>query len=389
MYYEGDIRPVVKRVRPYKSLLLNLPPKSFGFWVIANTKVEACREIKNETELIEALPIMDDDIIASNSIKTKRSMPYNSGDDIDLTEYKEAIGIEMSGLKNRINNLNKELETVHTLFKKETKNKRRAKRQLLDIDNETALGKLKKIGLRHKQDKNRLSDGPKNRFEPLRKLLETVHSRLDKTRVLRHDRGRKTTKMGKHNMHKRNSHIKKAKMVDTIKPNEDNETIIEHKSSRRRRSILSENDNVINKRKDHSELEEYKDNDKRKKHNDTKKIKQIKHKQVNHDYEESSIENEIASDNDKANLWKILRQIHKQLEDLPIVENENIEYVDDSKDIDQIIVKTKLSDDRASVNFSEKSEHGLLKSTVENVLTVLADLNKNLHRFWEALSLLE
>lgn len=51
MYHEGDIKPAVKRVRPYKTLLINLPPKSFGFWVLANTNIEACQysEGNNDT----------------------------------------------------------------------------------------------------------------------------------------------------------------------------------------------------------------------------------------------------------------------------------------------------------------------------------------------------
>ncbi|XP_013165264.1 PREDICTED: heparanase [Papilio xuthus] len=68
MYLEGDIRPVVKRVRPYKTLLINLPPKSFGFWVLANTKVEACIYKDVNKEITEDLLIDKDEITMENDI---------------------------------------------------------------------------------------------------------------------------------------------------------------------------------------------------------------------------------------------------------------------------------------------------------------------------------
>ncbi|XP_050675400.1 heparanase [Leptidea sinapis] len=116
MYYDGDIRPVIKRIRPYKTLLINLPPKSFGFWVLASTQnVGACRDYNNKYTYLRKIrpfrtiksmtshkrlsrqskgkPTIDQDNIVNSNKQQEAPKSYNPQRNIkkdDLNEHKAA-----------------------------------------------------------------------------------------------------------------------------------------------------------------------------------------------------------------------------------------------------------------------------------------------------------
>ncbi|KAI5641081.1 hypothetical protein NE865_06737 [Phthorimaea operculella] len=360
--YEGDIRPVVKRVRAYKTLLLNLPPKSFGFWVIANTKIEACHDTEEtveditKKEFVEALPVEDEELESTGSIKTKRSMiKYDAvlkDDASEETKVKE-------GLKERVHTISAKAKDVTKLFGEDSTSVEvhsRKRRQLLDEDElENTKRKIKKYF------KKKYFDEPKPRLDFLRNLLGMP---LRSTRNTRPEK-RKSTKSMKSKGLKRNTKYSKA---DSFESNTVDDIVTldsNTKLSRKRRNVIDEKP--------------------------TKTQKKAK---------ESSVENEIfdlSSSKDEKRLWKILHKIHQQIKDLSIedveksidAENEiNLENTG-SNIVEEFDVKTKNVDEGATINFKEKTKHGILKNTIGSVLSVLADLNKNLNRFWNALSLFE
>lgn len=364
MYYEGDIRPVVKRVRPYKALLLTLPPKSFGFWVLANTKVEACHyeDTKDIQEFVEAISASDEETNeATNTVKTKRSMltdEFKLNDEV-LFEKGAVLKTNSEELKKTIDDLNNELKNVHEQFrtKADIKDQRsRVKRHVFDEEHGNVKRKLRRPAFRHKFDRNEDSEEENRpKFNLIRKLFGS-YPKLNSTKLNRLDKGRKLNRLAKNKVNKR--HLKpKAKPIEE---SPEDYVVDDNRLKRKRRSISDETQNKPSRK-------------------------------INID----SIENEVDPDIIKnKKLWKILHKIHEQIKDLP-ADDENVEYSDYSsngeeyKDEDQITVKTKLSDDGAAIRYSEKSKRGLLKSTVGNVVSVLGDLNSNLNRFWNALTLFE
>ncbi|XP_059045587.1 inactive heparanase-2 [Achroia grisella] len=368
MYYEGDIKPIVKRVRPYKTLLINLPPKSFGFWVLANTKVDACYNTasnSNNTLLVEAVDVSDINNATTNKIQ-KRAINIEDFDDLNITEISEdfsdndeiPLDMENADIKNRIEDLNIELKKVRKLFEHNFNAKKgidvnlRKKRQINSEENEGKHRKFKKHIIKPKYEIKKMLDEFKNKalignILPLsEKLHNHKYNRLDKQK--RKDGIRKFNK---------NKDIKQtSKNIDyKMKPTIENADKNTEKLSRHRRNVVYNEKSKLMK-------------------DDTEKVHV----------------NEIDTDVfDNSKLWKILHKMQKQLNELQL-QNEN-KYNEDDKSGEngQILVKTKVFDDGASINLSEHPNHGLIKTTVENMFSVLGELNTNLNRFWGALTLLD
>lgn len=355
MYHEGDIRPIVKRVRPYRTLLINLPAKSFGFWILANTKIEACHDYEDDdvtkNEFVETMPV-DDETDLESTIKVKRSiLPNLDADEWDSKEVNRHNLIRNKDLKKRVKHLNSNLDNAFKEFNKMSV-LRRKKRFTSDEDYSDVKKKFRYLKRRLEE---RWDERPK--FEVFRKLLGmNKHENVN----FRH-RIKKASRFHRSQSNKKNADNKSAKSVDKDSL-EDN---VSDNKSRKRRSI-----------------------DEEEKHN----RHYVKHKLE----KGSSAENEIDSDFKQDKLWKILHQIHKQIKHVENEDEKVNSYPDnDSADIDEksnneghITVKTKLSDDTATVNYSE-SKHGLLKSTINNIISVLGDLNNNLNRFWNVFGFLE
>lgn len=367
MSHHGDIKPVIKRVRPYKTLLINLPPKSFGFWVLANTKVDACYDLEDDgkdKQFVEAIDVTDIKE-EENKIRRRRSLvdDYDDLNVVDINDFSEIDQylneIENPALRKRIDNLNNKLrkvhafldnnnsETDHDLF--EGAENFRRKRQIWGEDNslENSLRKLKKHLLKTRHDKRRLLDYEFKKNGLVENLLRKI-------------RGSETPK--------KSMKITKSKQNKKVKDVKQN---VEEKRASSENLVP-----LVNKEK-HS----------RNRRNAVFNEKQIK--KLNLD---ESSENVIEDVKDNPKIWKMLSKIQKQLNDLQMEtqDKRSSDYEDiKSKEAGQILVKTKMFDDGATINLSEHPNQGLIKSTFENVFSVLGELNTNLNRFWNALTLLE
>lgn len=358
MYHEGDIRPIVKRVRPYRTLLVKLPAKSFGFWVLANTKIEACQDYEDDVtqknKFVEAMPL-DDEADLESTIKIKRSMlPDLNTDELNFKEVKNykldrrfLTGNE--DLKKRVKDLNSDLNSIHKIFYKKPILQRRKRFTSAEDHSEVK----KKFRYLKRRLEEKWDERPK--FEVFQKILG-----MNRNENVRHII-KKASRFHRSKFNKKSAKNESSKSIDDVSL-EDNVSV---DKSRKRRSIGTEE-----------------------KHNGH----EFKHKPER----ESSAENEIDSDLKHAKLWKILHEIHDQIKDIEnedekvnnSPDNVNTDINEKSKDEGYITVKTKLSDDTATVKYSE-SMHGVLKSTIDNIVSVLRDLNNNLNRFWSAFSFLE
>ncbi|KAM3958665.1 inactive heparanase-2-like [Aphomia sociella] len=370
MFYEGDIKPVVKRVRPYRTLLINLPPKSFGFWVLANTKVDACYNLEkdtNNTLLVEAEDISDMNKEIKNTIK-KRSINIDDFDYLNIADISEdftdnddkenLLDMGNEAIKNRIEELNKELRNVHNLFKsKLNKNEvnvehLRRKRQIeRDEHSERKYKKIKKHLLKPKYDIKKILDDIKSKG--LMSNILPLNGKRYFDRNARYEK-QKARKILKNNNTSRNvNNVNEETLLKKESINADKE-----KLSRSRRSVV---------------------------YNEKGKLKKDEDEKIN--------TNDVDTDGaDNLKLWKVLHKMQKQLNELQLQnENKNEREHEDSKsrENEQILFKTKVFDDGASINLSEHPNHGIIKTTVENMFSVLGELNTNLNRFWNALTLLD
>ncbi|XP_063541722.1 uncharacterized protein LOC134750479 [Cydia strobilella] len=383
MFYEGNIRPVVKRVRPFKTLLLNLPPKSFGFWVLANTKVNACFDFddKDNATLVEAKPVKDKDeskeeidldenkskttnktkdasdenestkekgLDESEEVRSKRSINLDDFDlNIDINEFNDINNDE--ALRNRIDSMNRGLRDVQGLIELKDNLTNRVKRQISEeeIDSRKKLRKqsFRKGDRKFKHEHKLLGSGI---FE---KLMNNINGiKIPKLNLTKSIKGLKQRKLGKNNiskLSKRNSRNYRNR-EDLSEANEEDSHL------RRKRSLLVRN----KKREDKTE------------------------------------ENEIDVDGKMHSKFGKFLKKHKEMQDA--IENDDdksSDYENDnyksSKDDEGIEINTKITEDDADIKISENADHGLLETAFENVLSLLDELNHNLSKLWSALSFLD
>lgn len=282
MFYEGDIKPVVKRVRPYKTLLINLPPKSFGFWVLANTNVEACQELDttDEQRSIDTISITDEVI----SRKRKRSI--NFLDIIGNNEILNTANKVSNDIFNTINNqVTKHLQNPVVL--------KRVRRQTQDEDVGQVKRKLRKLKSRADRKVNDLESKSKSLFGNLRQL-----SRRNVTKN-KNDRHRKS----------RNN--------------------INNKDSKRNFNKFKQDAKVRDRRS-------------------------IMHDKSIEEYHDVSAKNEInVESKENMRLWKILRKINKELQNLS---DEKVKNIDRTMDNDNFEGIKEVTDDSTSADISELSQ---------------------------------
>ncbi|XP_026494541.2 heparanase [Vanessa tameamea] len=365
MYYEGDIRPVVKRLRPYKTLLLNLPPNSFGFWVLANTKVKACYE-KYEINNKKPSPILTvdtKDSEESNFIRTKRSEDeykkyFNTSQNrdeleefIDGTEGHE-LGKENKALQERIDNINKDLRNAQKVFQanlNKNSDPVRVKRETFD-------------------------DGEQIR-KPKRYNIKTKNTYGDKS--FKHNIKQKLTKFSK-------DHI--ARIKNKSKSSLNNLRHYRSKSKRNLKGTKTTQNSANEILESNIPMSDLKSGLNK---IIVRKRRNAKNKLLKR-YDDDTAENEISYDSKETSRFsKIIHKL-KQISDLPL----EIQDKDDNEDYDVhsaegIVLKTKVSDDSATVNISDKSHTGLLKSTLDDILSLLVDFNKNINRIFTAFTILE
>lgn len=321
MYFEGDIKPTVKRVRPYKTLLINLPPKSFGFWVLANTKIDACYEKveqkPDKTKVLDKkLDIADDLDDEENTIKSKRSIysnDINLTNDLSVDFFDENRVLKNQDLRKRMNGLNDELLKVQNRFKN-----KRTKRQIDDF------GEIRA------RIQNKIKHLEKARESKLKSIIGNI-GHIPKRNLTRNIGGR----LRKIVTINRNKILNRPKVINS-----------------KMKSKIDELDTKRNKRStDEINLSE---------------------------------ENEIDfSSKENMKLWTILKKMHKQLKDVSVEnhQNDDIDHHDnDDVEIDDL--------DKPDEELTE-ADTNFIKSTVENLLRVLTDLNKNLSRFWDRFNILD
>ncbi|XP_063834455.1 uncharacterized protein LOC135083675 [Ostrinia nubilalis] len=339
MSQEGDIRPVVKRVRPYKTLLINLPAKSIGFWVLANTKIEACRDFQDGAgKLVEAVSVEVDvnkDVekdTDSKNTRRKRSPEDENLDDIDemRSDNKE--------WNDRVDDLNDYLKEVHNIFKSKSVSK--TKRQAYE-DNQTTT-KLKRQLLKTRQQ-FKLND------EERRPVLNLIDNLLK----IRRNGTKFINKIG-HGLMLHRSRIGSKNYKNTENGLEPQK----RKLSRSRRSVSDKYEDVYS--------------------------------------QEVVKDNEIdIKDKETRKLWKVLHSIQSQLKKMTedISEKSQDTGKEDDSDPkaeqDKLVVKTEISEDSASIKFSEKPNHGILKEAFGKLFSAITELNTNLNRFWEAFDFFE
>ncbi|XP_028157610.1 heparanase [Ostrinia furnacalis] len=340
MSQEGDIRPVVKRVRPYKTLLINLPAKSIGFWVLANTKIEACRDFQDGAgKLVEAVTVevdvnkdVEKDTDSTNT-RRKRSLLDN-----DLDNFDEYMKSESKEWNDRVDDLNDYLKEVHSIFKSKPVSK--TKRHAYE-DNQTTT-KLKRQLLKTRQQ-FKLND------EERRPVLNLIDNLLK----IRRNGTKFINKIGHGLMlHRSKMGSKNYKITENgFEPQK-------HKLSRSRRSVSDKYEDLYN--------------------------------------QEVVKDNEIdIKDKETRKLWKVLHSIQSQLKKMTedISEKSQDTGKEDDSDPkaeqDKLVVKTEISEDSASIKFSEKPNHGILKEAFGKLFSAITELNTNLNRFWEAFDFFE
>ncbi|XP_075986616.1 heparanase [Anticarsia gemmatalis] len=378
MYYEGDIKPVVKRVRPYKTLLINLPPKSFGFWVIANTKIDACQDNDAKTS--------NEDETATEDIRVKRSVDFDDYANVANLSYDfegtDVVATVNTALESRVNDINKDLEKIAGLLQ----NKNRFKR-----DDDSIGQKLRRLKLR---------SGRNFDFDPkelISNILQKAKQSVDviKNKGLREVRRR----FGSSKIIKR--HSKSSRVRPTKQPTRYFRKMVKTPTKRVYVNKVMKSD-TKSPEKDFKRPQKSFEMTKRKteegKISSTTKPSVENHILKNEILKDDILEPhrrkrrqtkdtvEISSENDlqyneknRAKLWRMLKQMHDDLKDISEDEDDTHE---------RIVLKTELSDDMATIKVKD-SPKGLIKSTMKNMFNVLEDLNKNLNRFWGALSLLD
>ncbi|XP_021190068.3 heparanase [Helicoverpa armigera] len=387
MFYEGYLKPVVKRVQPYRTLVINLPANSFGFWVLARTNVEACynTDSGNKT-LIEAKTI------PYESHKAKRSLNEDFDDYAHVADLSydfqdnDSHVTDNLALTSRIHDLNRDLFKIQNGFKRNIV-KNRSKR----YDHVEKFGKAKLRGLRQRAE--RLLDPDLDPRQLIDDLLEKARQRVSDLKSLRPRGILNLNRVSKR--HSKNSKLR------YLKPLRDNQIFSRtHKRPIQMKKISEEDDflervnrkskptkDVLSKRTLETRNKDTKINQEVKKisREDTNVPEAIvrRRRSVDKDVEEISAENDIDLDpENRAKLWKILKRLHKEFENLS---EEKIEGDTDSTE--GIVLKTELSDDSATIKVKD-SNHGVIKSTMKSMLHVLEDLNKNLNKVWDAINLL-
>ncbi|KAL0811602.1 hypothetical protein ABMA28_009975 [Loxostege sticticalis] len=344
MSQEGDIRPVVKRVRPYKTLLINLPAKSFGFWVLANTKTEACRDFKeSEGKLVEALSVeveaIDDAVKGTKTkkIRRKRSLSSDDRNDlyvVDITHFDENNDLKSENKEwnDKIDDLNSYLKDINRFLRQ--KSTSRTKRQTSE-ENRTTY-KLRRQLFKTRKDL-------KMTEEERRPILNLIEHLLQLTR-------RNGTKLNNRIRHSFKLHRSKVGNKHTIVKEDNPESNSNKKLLRSRRSIIDDN-----------------------------------YKSRHDKQEDLDTENEIGvEDQENRKLWKVLHSIQSQLKRMSEDNSEKSQELEKDGEIEPKSDSTKMSDDNANIDVNDKSNHSLFKTTFDKLFSAIAELNLNLSRFWEA-----
>uniref|UniRef100_A0A2A4K2E4 Heparanase n=1 Tax=Heliothis virescens TaxID=7102 RepID=A0A2A4K2E4_HELVI len=390
MFYEGYLKPVVKRVQPYRTLVINLPAQSFGFWVLASTSVEACHNTDSGNKtLVEA------QTVSYESHKAKRSVSDDFDDYANVADLSydfqdnDCHVTDNLALTSRIADLNRDLFKIQNGFKRNLI-KNRSKR----YDHEERFGKVKLIKQGIKQRADRVFNRDLDPRQLIDDLLEKARQRVSDLKSLRPNRILNLNRVSKR--HSKNSKLRSFKPL-----REDNQIFRRaHKRPTHTKKISEEDDDFLKsvnrKSKPNKDILSKRILETRNKDKTNQEVNKLpgedsnipeavvrRRRSVDKDVQEVSAENDIDLDSEnRAKLWKILKKLHKEFENLS---EEKVGSGNDSTE--GIVLKTELSDDTATIKVKD-SNHGIIKSTMKSMLHVLEDLNKNLNKVWDAINLL-
>ncbi|CAG4973289.1 unnamed protein product [Colias eurytheme] len=381
MYYEGDIRPVVKRVRPYKTLLINLPPKSFGFWVLANTKVDACRDLNDTQDSIEIVALSQEE-----TRKVKRSVVNNditdAVDEESIDGTNSGMPYENVALKGRIDSINRDLKKMQTIFQsKMNEDALKRLRRHVDSNHERAEKKL-----RNRFDVGELKSSLVKRLLDITDLTEPLNNVIH--RVQNTNNFIRTKRFKKERKNKKRPKVKSAVETRDKGSKNENENKVKRKAkiSSANRDLLDTNKIIRNE----DSLQAL-DNNIGSRNEISRKRRSIYTKSGT-DKNELSSENEIELDSkEDLKFSKILRKIKKMGKipfDMIDVKTDNEDF-EDQDETNAIVLKTKLEDDGAVIRISENPNFGFIASTLEDFLSLLTELNQNMKKAWRAVSLLQ
>lgn len=335
---------------------------------------------------------------SKETVRAKRSINYDFDDDAHIADLSydfedTDVLLENHALKSRIIDMNKDFDKIQNAFKRNL-GKDRFKREDTVIFGK---GKLRKQLNRYRAERGyRFEDRD---FDPRRiidDLLEKARQRVSDLKSLRPNLQR----FNLNRVSKRHSKNSKLRPLSSLRADSQMFGRIPRKPKQIKK-VSEENDDFLNKinRKGKTEKNIPKrtsdTQDKNTKRNQdinklsaeaTDALEAVvrKKRSISNDIEVISSENDIdLSSKDKAKLWKMLKKLNQEFEDL------SEETADDGTDSTEgIVLKTELSDDSATIRVKD-SNHGMIKTTMKSMLNVLEDLNRNLNKVWNAINLLD
>ncbi|XP_022129470.2 heparanase [Pieris rapae] len=368
MYYEGDIRPVVKHVRPYKSLLISLPPKSFGFWVLANTQVQACRDLAKDTfeDSVEEVVVLSEEEPSTRRIK-RSDLSENklNGKEI-LDQVRISLAQNKAALRDRVYGINKDLQKMHTIFQ--------AKR------NKNAFNRLR----RESRNSHEHFRKPRRKFVGISKDLPFSSNLISKILDVTSDFTRTKDFLKKNN---KNSVI--TKINKRRRYSEPTEMRINRKGVDKKINTESLDCNHgldINNKKlnDDLQLQRLDGGE-----DSTRKRRSIARDSLRKYDEVDSLENAIDLDSKENRKFSKIFDKVKKLGKLPMdIALKNDDYENTNDNLNAIVLETKIEDDGAIIKISENPNSKII-STLEDVISFFSNVNKKLKRVWDMTTLLD
>ncbi|CAH0597575.1 unnamed protein product [Chrysodeixis includens] len=391
MFYEGDLNPMVKRVSPYRTLLINLPPKSFGFWVLANTKIEACHDIeKGNKTFVEA------ETVNKESLRSKRSVNDDLGDahvadlSFDFEDLADTYVTVNEALKSRINDMNEDLKKIKGIFQR-NQNSGRVKRN--DEESSIVSSKWRKPSLKDKIDRKlHRTFNPRGLLDDLiKRARESVDSlkhlrphkfRWDKNRLIKRNSLNPRIRSFRPRKYDRVAKYVKNKPKHLHKITED-DTNVKRGTKNKYEKDVAKNSVETAKNDKTNPSRQVKSGELKAKSEENSNVDTVvrKRRSTDEDVQEISAENDVNLD-DKATLLKLLNRLKAEInQDSKETSNEN-------ESSEGIVLKTELSDDTATIQVKD-SNHKVIKTTMNKLIDVLEDFNNNLSKVWDAVSLLD
>lgn len=323
-------------MRPYRSILLTLPPKTFGFWVVANSEIEACRSVNSDENEVKSYmkATSVENFSSYERSRKKRSLFPDFYDTVSDIENE----IETNDIKDEFY---KRIGDFHEKWNPQSKYRYGSSK----VSN-------KRIK-RHDSEQSKVVNNVENKNEKNvnqnKKLIvikhQNVHDRA-KPRLLQRLQIKLKGSQSIDRLNKRNNYLK-------------------------RRGL-----NRINKR--HYVLSK----------NKVKIVDEPKYNRTRRSIINEEVKTNGINNIDKHDLYKMLEKLTNTVESLP---RKIQKYKNRKADSSQegIVLQTILNDDDASIDVIDNSSRGFLKTTVESMVSIVDEIKDKLHKVWSAISLID